>query len=261
MPAGAREAGRPERETLATAVLEVLSDRLRPIGSSLIHEQLLASGHRVSEPTVGRILRDLDRIGLTTGHGHQGRTLTSRGRRQVDVLRDQRHRSGHVQAMVDNLRADSLDEILDLLAARRGVEREIARAAAVNATRRDLADMRAGYESMREGRSYEGLHEILARASHNPVLESLYGVLTRDPAIARAVNRIASQRGQLVDVRFNQRLLSALAKKDPDAAERVVVDHLDELITTVREYWKLAGTRAGSRRTAGGIHGSGAKAT
>ncbi len=163
--------------------------------------------------------------------------------------------------MVDNLRADSLDEILDLLAARRGVEREIARAAAVNATRRDLADMRAGYESMREGRSYEGLHEILARASHNPVLESLYGVLTRDPAIARAVNRIASQRGQLVDVRFNQRLLSALAKKDPDAAERVVVDHLDELITTVREYWKLAGTRAGSRRTAGGIHGSGAKAT
>jgi len=250
-----------ERDSLATAVLEILSDRLHPIGSSLIHEQLLASGHHVSEPTVGRILRDLDRAGLTTSHGRQGRTLTPSGRRQVGVLRDQRGRSGHVQAMVDNLRADSLDEILDLLVARRGVEREIARAAAVNATRRDLAEMRAEYESMREGRSYEGLHEMLTRASHNPVLESLYGVLTRDPAIARAVNRIASQRGQLVDVHFNRRLLTALAKKDPDAAERVVVDHLDELITTVREYWKLAGTHAGSRRTAGGTRGSGVRAT
>ena len=241
----AHETGRSDRADVTTAVLEVLADRLRPTGSSVIHEQLLAGGHRVSEPTVGRVLRDLDRLGFTTAHGRQGRTLTLRGRRQLVVLRDERHRTGQVRAMVDNLRAGSLDEILDMLAARRGVEREIARAAALSATRSDLSDMRKGYESMRDGRrSVGGLHELLARASHNAVLESLYGVLTRDPAIARAVNSIVTRhRGDLIDVRFNKRLIAALEKKDPDAAERAVVEHIDELMTTVREYWKLGGKR------------------
>src|SRR5439155_15107436 len=93
MSGRARGAGRSDREDVTTAVVEVLAGRLRPTGSSFIHARLLVARHRVSEPTVGRILRDLDRLGLTTGHGRQGRTRTVRGRRHVEALRHQPRRT------------------------------------------------------------------------------------------------------------------------------------------------------------------------
>jgi len=236
---GRRNSARVVREDLTTAVLQILSGSDKPTGSSVIHERLLGSGFRLSEPTVGRLLRALDRLGYTTRRGHLGRTLTPAGQTQLTQLRRTEHRAGNVREIVEHLRADTLESVINVLHARRGVEREIARAAATNRTARDLVRLRARYDAMRRGEQHpEGLHEMLAHAAHNPVLESLYRAIREDPDVSLVVDEIATERGTHVDIRFNQRLLAALDKRDEDAAERAVVDHMDELLKTVRARWK-----------------------
>jgi len=228
--------GRPD---LVAAVLEILAASEHPAGSSAIHEQLLGWGFRLSEPTVGRLLRDLDQSGFSTKRSNLGRVLTAKGRSELARLQRSRERQGTVQNIVQHLRTDRLDQLVDILIARRGVEREIARAAALHATSRELAAMRKRYEATRRGETTIGMHDLLAGAAHNPVLESLYRMLTEDRGLALTMDRIAEQHGQLVDVKFDRRLLDALVRRDPDAAERAVLDHLDKLLDTVRASWRV----------------------
>lgn len=226
------------RRDVSAAVLEILSRSDGPVGSSVIHERLLGWGHTLSEPTVGRLLRDFDRGGYTTRRSNMGRVLTAKGRVALASLRRNAERDETVGRVVQYLRADTKDQLLDVLVARRGVERELARAAAKNATVRELAAMRERYDATRRGDTTIGMHDLLASAAHNPVLESLYRMITEDSDLAATVERIAHQHGELVDVRFDRRLLGALTRHDPDAAERAVLDHLDKLLEMVRDSWR-----------------------
>ena len=236
------------RRDVSAAVLEILSRSSGPVGSSVIHERLLGWGHRLSEPTVGRLLRDFDRGGYTTRRSNMGRVLTAKGRTALASLRRNAERDETVGRVVQYLRADTKDQLLDVLIARRGVERELARAAAKNASARELAAMRARYEATRRGDTTIGMHDLLASAAHNPVLESLYRMITEDGDLAATVERIAHQHGELVDVRFDRRLLNALTRRDPDGAERAVLDHLDKLLEMVRDSWRAQ--RRSARRPA-----------
>jgi len=241
------DAERLTRRDLSAAVLEILSRSERPAGSSVIHERLLGWGHHLSEPTVGRLLRDLDRAGYTTRRSNMGRVLTAKGGTALASLRRSAERDASLGRVVQYLRADTKDQLLDVLIARRGVERELARAAATNATKRELSAMRELYDATRRGDTTVGMHDLLATAAHNPVLESLYRMITGDRDLAQAVERIAHQHGELVDVRFDRRLLSALTRRDPDAAERAVLDHINKLLDFVRESWRAQ--RRSVRRT------------
>jgi GntR family transcriptional regulator, transcriptional repressor for pyruvate dehydrogenase complex len=223
--------GRFVRRDLVRAVLSMIADSPRPVGASVIHRRLLSDGYRLSEPTVSRLLVELDRLGFVLRHGRIGRAITPVGRAQLLELEHHRRRQEHVEAIVARVRSVTVHELTEVLAARRGLERETARAAATRATDRDLAALRRQYEALRKGESNDGLHELVARAAHSPLLESMYRVVTADPAIIAAAERLRSDRaGFAAAVRFNKRLLNALERRDPDAAERAVVDHLEDLL-------------------------------
>lgn len=228
------------RADLATAVLTTLSAAEAPTGATFLHGRLLASGYRLSEPTVGRLLREFDRLGYTTRHGKLGRMVTAKGRAELETLRKAKRRSTNATQVADRIRAETLEDVMHVIAARRGVERELARAAALNATAKDLAALRARLEAIRGGDVSEGLHDELARAAHNPVLESLYRMLTQDPDMKRLLDRLSDGHGKLVDLPFDRRLMDALAKHDADAAERAVVARLDEMMAIVKENWTAA---------------------
>jgi DNA-binding FadR family transcriptional regulator len=219
------------RRDLVRAVLRMIASSSRPVGASIIHARLLGDSFTLSEPTVSRLLAELDRLGLVQRQGRLGRVITSIGRAQLIEMDDHRRRIEHVEDMVERVRSVTVRELTDVLEARRGVERETARAAATRATDRDLAQIRSRYAAMRRGANTEGLHDLVARAAHNPLLASMYRVLTRDPAIVAATERLRADRdGIAADLRFSGQLLVALERHDPDAAERAVVDHLDDLL-------------------------------
>lgn len=238
------EPGRTARRDLFQAVLVALSQTDEPMGASSIHEQLLKSGYSLSEPTVGRLLREFDRLGYTTAHGKLGRVLRPKGRSRLDELRLARERENHVTDAIEQMRVDSLQEVMNVLSARRGIEREIARAAAANATASDVAALRRALNASRnDGQS--DLRQLLARAARNPILESLYRLLMEDRGVRQVMDAIAAQDGS-VDARRESGLVDAVARHDADAAERAIVAALDALVVRVRKHWQAS--RRAARR-------------
>jgi GntR family L-lactate dehydrogenase operon transcriptional regulator len=249
-------ADRSEQSYVQEAVLAALEEAGQPTGASVVHGRLLDLGFTLSEPTVGRMLREFDRQGLARPVGRLGRVLTTAGRSRLQELQDARNRDKNTNHLMDSLRAETLEDIINVLLARRGIERELARAAALKATAADIAALQAHDERMRVGETgdaEEGLHTLLAPAAHNPVLASVYRVITRDPRIIRLLNHVLiADRGMSSDFAFNARLIEAIVNRDSDAAEAAVVEHLDAVISTVGEVW--ASVKRNSARGGRGKH-------
>lgn len=69
------------------AILRVLHEGGKPMGSSKIAERLLAAGHEISERTVRFYLKEMDREALTENLGRKGRLITQRGLQELGSAR------------------------------------------------------------------------------------------------------------------------------------------------------------------------------
>jgi HTH-type transcriptional regulator, global nitrogen regulator NrpRI len=78
---------REKTEEKRVAILRVLQEADRPLGSSGITERLEAMGHDISERTVRFHLLDMDQAGLTENLGRNGRAITRRGLTELDSAR------------------------------------------------------------------------------------------------------------------------------------------------------------------------------
>jgi HTH-type transcriptional regulator, global nitrogen regulator NrpRI len=80
--------GMKERaEEKRMAILRILREADRPLGSLKITERLSAMGHDISERTVRFHLLDLDKAGLTDNLGRNGRSITQRGQNELESHR------------------------------------------------------------------------------------------------------------------------------------------------------------------------------
>jgi len=78
---------REKTEEKRVAILRVLHEAGKPLGSSAITERLAALGHDVSDRTVRFHLLDMDAAGLTENLGRSGRAITRRGASELDTAR------------------------------------------------------------------------------------------------------------------------------------------------------------------------------
>ena len=115
-------------------------DKSAPVGARLVKQQLADQGVTTSEASVSRVLVRLDAAGLTEAEARKGRVLTPFGREVAETaIANRRRNTSFNQA----LRIRSLEQLLDLLYARRGVEQEAARVAAQRRTPEQLDEMDA----------------------------------------------------------------------------------------------------------------------
>lgn len=234
----AADPARMVRADLTAAVLFILAAADRPTGASVIHERLLGRGFQISEPTVGRLLREFDRLGYTSSQGRLGRLLTAKGRQQLQRLDDTTSRDQNAKQLLGSIRSDTLPDVIDALTARRGVEREMARLAALRIEDDELAELRSYGQQNREGdECHEGLHDLLARSCRSPVLQSIHQILTRDPELSRLLSRVCSETEVHAGKRFEHRIVEALERRDPDEAEAAVAGHIDDLLAAVKSSW------------------------
>lgn len=78
---------RERTEERRLAILRVLQEAGRPLGSSRIAEWLAAQGLDISERTVRFHLSDMDKTGLTENLGRSGRAITQRGLKELSTAR------------------------------------------------------------------------------------------------------------------------------------------------------------------------------
>jgi GntR family transcriptional repressor for pyruvate dehydrogenase complex len=200
-------------------------------------------GFTLSEPTVGRFLRRLDRLGYTERVSNLGRALTEPGRARLTRLCVADARDRRARELMRSLRATTPGEVLDVLVARRALEREIGRLAAVHATETDVDALEAAIASQRRHLADRGVaiaddvhfHRLLARAARNRLLAAALELIRGDEEVTLAVDGILKRTSRRYVV-GHERILDAVRRHSPDEAEAAMLEHVDAIIADVRAY-------------------------
>lgn len=223
-------------------VLSYLDRADEPVGSGMICDWLRQQGNDISEATVGRFLRELDVRNYTERSGFRGRTLTEGGKDRLRQLQHEQavaHSSGELMRA---LRASDLDDVVGVLVARRALEREVARLAAISATDRDIEALEImihRYETVTGiGAAAEAdfaFHARLAEISGNKVLQAATRLIHAE-AQATMIPEPIRRKLRPVLARQHVEIMNALKSRDPLRAETAMVAHLDLLIDAVQRY-------------------------
>lgn len=235
------------REEQEFALLNMLSKSDEPMGSVLLSLQMEESECSVSSATIGRLLSDFDRKGYTLKHGYRGRTLTNDGFNRLTELTNIRDLSEFSSRFHQTLDIDNKKSLLDVLTARRGIEREMARLAALHATATDIRLIRKTFElqtpdanSGRMSGDYDvAFHQAIAKASKNPVLAAAFDLIWQNGKFTPVMEYIRTYVGSVLTV-DHKSILTAIETHDSAQAEICMVHHIDSLINDVTRYWSSA---------------------
>ena len=233
--------GRLEQEY---EILTIIRASRVPLGSGTIRDSLIDRGLQISEATVGRILRDLDKEGWTKRVGYRGRILTSGGKERLKWLLAERERAIFSGELLKALRAKGKEKLVDVLVARRAIERETARLAALHATEEELTAMEGILAMQREllgsGQSTAAtdvkFHRSIAVAAQNRVLVAAIDLIRQDGQLTPIMEYIRRRVGSTM-VADHMQILARIAARDAQGAEEAMVAHIDGLITDVGKYW------------------------
>jgi GntR family transcriptional repressor for pyruvate dehydrogenase complex len=255
--------GRPRRysQVLDYEIMRAISEMQGPVGSGTLEIKLRRRGYHVSAATVGRKLRELEVSGYLLKITVRGRALTDAGREYVKELEREVNLQYSSEALHRLLTQGSEQEILDLLEARRILEREIIELALRRATDRDIARIEqivvrqqervaAGELAVEEDMEF---HDAIAEIGGNTVLRSLLAILRRQGQYAVLVPYIRRRVGGRLAVDHLE-ILEAMRQRDVTRAQAAVDEHMRKLMRDVDRYWRRA-TREGRRRSAEALAG------
>lgn len=223
-----------------TALLLAMSEAQGPFGAGTAREALLRYDIDVSEATAGRLLRDLERQGLALKEGVRGRRLTEKGRECVDKLNHRRVNEVSAEAFLESLQTTKKGELIDLLVARRALEAETARLAALNGTEEEMEALRAIVAETKRltasGRSMAeadgAFHRQIAQMSHNPILKSALQLIWHNGRYSPLLETIRHGLGRALGS-DHERLFRAIADRDGEEARLAMTEHLDNVLNDV----------------------------
>ncbi len=210
-------------EEVAARIRDLIADgELRP-GQTLPSERKLAEQFKVGRAVIREAIRQLEVSGLVESRHGGGNYV-----REVTV----EHLVAPIASVLNGM-SHLREELMD---ARLFFEPQIARAAAARATPEDLLLLedviRRQEERAASGRSGAEedaeFHELLARATHNTVVERVMEVIDNllEDSQARLFRSVQRSR---ISLEGNRRILEAVRNHDQEAAQGAMVEHLEDI--------------------------------
>lgn len=233
-----------DTENYKIEILSFLEQSSEPVGSGLLSRLFVSKGVELSEATIGRILRQMDQVKWTLRVGFQGRTITETGRAMLTEMKTLRKRQIFSNRFIETLELTKIDNLVDVLVARRAIERELARLTALNASAEEVQLLLA---MVKEQEQYEvkerisaehdvKFHKLLAKASKNKVLAAAMELIGYDAQLSPILERIRAEvEGERVN--DHSEIVRAIKERNPDKAEAAMMLHVDSLISDVKKYW------------------------
>ena len=223
-------------EEIVEKIQELMLDgRLAP-GDQLPSERDLMSRFQVGRTAVSEALFALNRMGLVSLQNGERAQVT---RPSPKILLNEL--SGAVRHMLT-----APDGVRHFQHARALFETALARDAAANASEEDIDRLEAALLRNREAlgdadafiASDVAFHYVLAEMPRNPIFTALHAAIAEWLQEQRATSML--ERGATeAAYRAHERIFRAVKARDPDAAERAIRDHLEEV---GRFYWQARGT-------------------
>lgn len=224
--------------------LSIIAKNNKPLGCGSIAQELQNKGFAVSEATVGRLLRELDKKNLTCRMGYQGRILTEEGQNKLDNLKKEKIKIQYGQELLHKIKVTDKQELINVLIARRAIERETARQAALYITAEELKQLKNLHSKSKkmisEGNNVEKednlFHSIVAKASRNPILETTLNLIRQDSHYYKILSFIRQKMG-ITLLEDHYRVLRAIEEGYQDMAEKTMTEHIENIINDVCKFW------------------------
>ncbi len=229
-------------KSLEHATLSILLESQKPIGASALSLALESLGLEVSMATAGRLLWTLEQKGYVQQVSNKGRILSDEGERLVRAWNQEEHHRSLAEDFFQTLRGHSPGRLLDVLLARRAIERETSRLAALRGTEEDIAKIltygdildnhtRGNVQVAVMDRTF---HESIAEAAKNPVLGAALRLVRQNGAIRSLFISIRAREGYVLGG-DHQAIAEAIARKNPQEAEEAMLRHIDNIIQDVQK--------------------------
>jgi len=230
-------------------ILSLIENSDTPLGSNALSAMLKNKGINASAPTIGRILSVLETQGYLTLIGKKGRILSESGKNTLSRMHLKEELENAASDLVNILtRSDSNDirKLIDLMTARKVLEKEASYLAALNATDSELNTI-ATYAGildsvMKESHTKTGLHhvadmgrlfhETIAKASRNEILYAIIHLINQDIAARDYLFRLLEK----ANYSFNtghMKILNAMKRRNPDEAAAAAAEHLDVVVNAL----------------------------
>lgn len=205
---------------IAAYLRRAMLDGVYLFGERLPAERQLAAALSCSRTTVREALRMLDQDKMVSRRLGSGTYVRYRAEEAGDEVAE-------------------ITNPLELIEVRLAVEPEMARLATINATAKDFEAIEAvlgrleasGGDANRFTRWDRRFHQLLAEASHNPLMASIYRHINhvRGHAQWNAMKDKILTVERIADYNLQHReLYHALSLRDGEAAVRVITDHLNK---------------------------------
>jgi GntR family transcriptional repressor for pyruvate dehydrogenase complex len=210
-------------EEVAARIRDLIADGELRSGQALPSERKLAEQFKVGRAVIREAIRQLEVSGLVESRHGGGNYV-----REVTV----EHLVAPIASVLNGM-SHLREELMD---ARLFFEPQIARAAAARATPEDLRLLedviRRQEEHAANGRSGAEedaeFHELLARATHNTVVERVMEVI--DNLLEDSQTRLfRSVQRSRISLEGNRRILEAVRNHDQEAAQEAMVEHLEDI--------------------------------
>ena len=234
-------------ESYIYEILTILVEKAEPLGSGQLSQFMHVKGFSISEATVGRILSQLDKKNLTEKLGFQGRIITNNGREKLARMQNFQERRKSGKQFIEILESLKEKDLLDVLIARKAIERELARLAALYSTEAEIKLLETVLAEQQELSVRKKLtaehdvkfHKTLAVAGKNKVLAAAMDLIRHNAQLSPILEYIRTQMGGELVVGHSE-IVKAIKLRNPDQAERAMIQHIESLIQDVKRYWSIA---------------------
>ena len=236
-----------ENEEILYLVLKSVESASAPIGAGSIRRAILPQAS-LSMATVGIILRDLQDRRFVVRVGYRGHSITPEGRIFLAAYRDRQKKACLADRIFDYLTGSDRQRLVDILEARRAIETEAARLAAVRAEAIDIQRLARNVEEQGKATSEREravldreFHAALLDAAHNPLLNTLFDFSEQVTAasdgetVDHFLSAVRDEIGGTL-IGDHSKILKAILERDPGTAESLMAAHLDRVVAFLGEF-------------------------
>ena len=231
-------------DNIEIEILKIIRDSDKPIGTWVIENKLNEKNIEVSTATVGRILSKLENSDYLEKYKNEGRIITSEGKLAIKKAENIELINFHQEKIDEIISTEILENFLTVIQARKAIERATCRLATKNISDEGLMKLQEiierQNEKIKKGESIaeEDLqfHRTIANASENAILESTYNIISTFKQQSTLFEYMRSQIKSPYS-KSHVKIFNAMKNRDEDEAEKLMAEHMDNMIVDVKTYW------------------------
>lgn len=226
-------------------VLKIMSESEGPLGAGAVGEKLSEQQISISEAGIGRLLRTLRQEGLLDRVGFQGHVISASGKEKLHKLEESRNVGEALKLMLSRTGPLKDHNLVDILIARRALEREAAYQAALNATEKEIDNLKkiisSQYKEMEKNKGYADLssafHREIVNISHIPIIGILYEFLGLTVQLQDFFIGTFKIFNEPLNV-SHEKVFDAIRERNPEKAAKLMEEHLTVVINSAKKLYE-----------------------